>query len=221
MNSDESLAHAYSEELPWLAFLYVSEELTPDEVVDFEERLLTDQSAREAVAEAMKMADGLWMATALDCLTPVASRVKGADSAVGTGKGFLDSRLVLWVASTMVAAGLAFCVGWWFSPRRVADNSSPTIAHQPVPRILPGTSLGLPHPIEGAEQLVGIWSDSHALLAELDSNLLMGHPSEVSEDFGVREAPESEDDEAFAWMLAAVSAASQTAPQINPGVMEN
>ncbi len=68
MNSLESLAQPYSQELPWLAFLYVSEELTPDEAADFEERLLVDQSAREAVANAMKMAEGLWMATAMDSL---------------------------------------------------------------------------------------------------------------------------------------------------------
>jgi anti-sigma factor RsiW len=40
-------------DLPWLAFQYVNDELSPDETAQFEERLATDQAAREAVAESM------------------------------------------------------------------------------------------------------------------------------------------------------------------------
>ena len=39
--------------LSWLAFQYVSEELPSAEAAAFEERLVADQAAREAVAEAM------------------------------------------------------------------------------------------------------------------------------------------------------------------------
>src|SRR5687768_10629116 len=42
-----------SADLDWLAFQYISDELPPDEALRFEERLETDQAAREAVAEAM------------------------------------------------------------------------------------------------------------------------------------------------------------------------
>lgn len=40
-------------DLDWLAFQYVSEELSAEEAAHFEDRLAVDQSAREAVAEAM------------------------------------------------------------------------------------------------------------------------------------------------------------------------
>lgn len=38
------------EELSWLAFRYISTEMSPDEAAQFEERLAIDQAAREAVA---------------------------------------------------------------------------------------------------------------------------------------------------------------------------
>jgi hypothetical protein len=41
--------------LHWKAFLYVSGELADDEALDFEQLLLDDQSAREAVASAVEL----------------------------------------------------------------------------------------------------------------------------------------------------------------------
>ena len=42
-------------ELFWLAFRYCMGEMSPDEALDFEERLDFDQEAREAVAEAVEL----------------------------------------------------------------------------------------------------------------------------------------------------------------------
>lgn len=47
------MAHQNQADLEWLAFQYVSEELSAEDVALFEERLAVDQTAREAVAEAM------------------------------------------------------------------------------------------------------------------------------------------------------------------------
>ncbi len=219
MNPDESLAQAYAEELPWLAFLYVSEELTPDEVVDFEERLLSDQSAREAVGQVMQLADGVWLASAMDSLSPK-PEICPAPWAIGPDQtrrrgGF--SRLALWMGSTLAAAALAFCVGWWFAgqsyllnPVRVANQTDSK------PALLNDADSDL----DGAEELVGLWTESHDLLAELGTGSASEFPSEASEYDHVRDAIDSED-EAFAWMLAAVSAASGELPQVTPEVMEN
>ncbi len=41
--------------LDWLAFQYISEELTDEEVLAFEDQLAEDQDAREAVARAVEL----------------------------------------------------------------------------------------------------------------------------------------------------------------------
>ena len=213
MNADESLARAFSEELPWLAFLYVSEELTPDEVADFEERLLTDQAAREAVADAMKMADGLWMATALDTFT--ARETSAAPKAPARSRRGLV-RWAMWVGSTIVAAGLAFWVGWWFA-QEVASPNRPAIA-QPADSEPASPSDADPlERIDGAEQLVGLWSNSRTLLEAWDSN----RDPEFSSDEPIDRESQEPEEEAFAWMLAVVSDKSTDAPNATPDVMEN
>jgi anti-sigma factor RsiW len=221
MNAEESLAPVFPEELPWLAFLYVSEELSPDDAADFEERLLTDQAAREAVAAAMKMADGLWMAAALSSLNsaPHASRAESKAGQDQAGQDRRWSRLILWVGSTIVAAGLAFCVGWWFALPGDSPNSSAPIADQNDPKdpqSAPKLQTGFLDQIAGAEKLVGIWSNSQALLVELGSDPEAEYSSETSEG-----EPQEPEDDAFAWMLAAVSADAPDDPQIQPDVMEN
>lgn len=47
------MEHRGPADLEWLAFQYVSEELSAEVAAHFEDRLAVDQSAREAVAEAM------------------------------------------------------------------------------------------------------------------------------------------------------------------------
>lgn len=217
MHPEDSLAQAYAEELPWLAFLYVSEELTPDEVVDFEERLLTDQAAREAVAEAMKLADGVWLASAMSSYQtqPSMGSPTPASELHPTDRQNIR-RWALWTGSTLALAVLAFCVGWWFAEGR--SNPSTRLADQTdSPKSLPAETDGSPA-IEGAEELVGLWSDSQDLLAVLGPSSEL--PAELHEEEPNQENADSEE-EAFAWMLAAVSAGSGEMPNDTPEVMEN
>jgi hypothetical protein len=215
MYPDDSLAQAYAEELPWLAFLYVSEELTPDEVVDFEERMLTDQAAREAVAEAMKLADGIWLASALDTY---GARPEAVPVSPAIHSDRADHRKVrrwaLWIGSTLAAAVVAFCVGWWFAG---GYNDGTPLADQSrsesAPELLAEVS-----PVEGAEELVGLWTDSRELLAVLGPS--SEFPSELVDDYQSQDSGDSEE-EAFAWMLAAVSAGSGEVQDNTPKVMEN
>ncbi|MBL7043240.1 MAG: hypothetical protein ISR77_31690 [Pirellulaceae bacterium] len=47
------------EELDWLAFRYVADELASDEVSDFEGRLAHDQTARDAVSRAVELTNAI------------------------------------------------------------------------------------------------------------------------------------------------------------------
>lgn len=217
MNPQNSLAASHSEELPWLAFRYVSEELTPKEAQDFEERLMSDQAAREAVAQAMKMSEGLWMASAMDSLH-LQPKTTPTPLARETGSQTIRERLrsMSWLVSTVVAASLAFCIGWWFAQRQTESRSTPAqnIAQSQSQesakaKLIPTTD------VEGAEQLLEFWTESESLLAELESGPAVEYPAG---DLNSRENPDSEED-SFSWMLAAVSATS--IPPTQPAVMEN
>jgi len=219
MNPHNPLAAPESEELSWQAFLYVSEELSPDEVVDFEERLLTDQSAREAVAEAAKMAEGLWMATAMDSFNRPATPAQTADSRTGrSGKLGVRRRWAMWMGSTIVAAGLAFCVGWWFgNPSSVSPTGSQ--AKSPVQEIPQDESARAPES-DGTGELVELWTDSQSLVAELDFGPSVEYPTELAEESESQDHP-NVDDQEFAWMLVALSPDSPAGPPSESEVMEN
>src|SRR6478609_1363750 len=58
---------ASAEQLHWQAFCYVTGELNVEQSAQFEERLATDQFAREAVASAMET---LQLVTAAESLAP-------------------------------------------------------------------------------------------------------------------------------------------------------
>lgn len=53
------MQHRDPADLDWLAFQYVSEELSAKDAAHFEDRLAVDQSAREAVAEAMLLVQAI------------------------------------------------------------------------------------------------------------------------------------------------------------------
>jgi len=49
------MPHAADRDVEWQAYLYVSGEMSPPAVLQFEERLADDQAAREAVARAVEL----------------------------------------------------------------------------------------------------------------------------------------------------------------------
>jgi hypothetical protein len=70
---------APDDELAWLAFQYVAGDLDPDESAAFERRLDREQSAREAVAEAVALVAGVvHAAPALRSTPRLRSRVRRA-----------------------------------------------------------------------------------------------------------------------------------------------
>src|SRR4051794_32674415 len=112
----------------WLAFRYVAGEMTGDEAASFEERLGRDQSAREAVAEAVELAGAVFLATSLARPLPTSGHRGGG-------------RWVLCGLARAAAACLALVVG------RLAPPPS-----RPAPPPTTGA------PAEAAEAVALTWS---------------------------------------------------------------
>jgi len=205
MTSPESLAQTFPDDLAWQAFLYVSGELTPDEVVDFEERLLSDQSAREAVA--VKLDDGVCAAWDAE-MTTLSHKTK---TAVGERKQ--SSHWIVWTIGSVLAASLAFFVGWWVAGPNASSSDGVVAASSQAP---PPVETDLSE-IEGAGRLLALWADSQSLLdSEVEDGPSLEYPAQLSEEFAQRESHSEEGEEEFAWLLSAVSASPADSP-----VMEN
>ena len=67
-------------DLDWRAFCYVAGELSDDEAASFEQCLETDQQAREAVAQAVKLTQAVASVVAEpESIQPLGSASSGAD----------------------------------------------------------------------------------------------------------------------------------------------
>jgi hypothetical protein len=103
------------DDLAWLAFCYVADELAAEERERFEERLAVDQAAREAVAAAVALTTDISAAlqtrgTASETVEPVR-----AASSAGARKWF---ERIAWTACGAAACWLLLSVSGAFDPRR-------------------------------------------------------------------------------------------------------
>ena len=102
----------FTNDLDWMAFCYVADELSGDQLAQFESRLENDQAAREAVAEAVKISTAVFECDAAS--TPIPTREVSASTST--------SRASQWVlviaAALLVGVGLAA----WIAN----SNSGPT-----------------------------------------------------------------------------------------------
>ena len=109
--ADSTSAHSGSEQdrLQWLAFCYVADELTADQVADFEGRLATDLKAQEALASAVELSSGVYGHYQLEAasadgskrLDLAGSRNNSAD------RSSILSRVLLLAAAVLVMAFIA------------------------------------------------------------------------------------------------------------------
>jgi hypothetical protein len=104
------------DELTWLAFQYVAGDFSAAAAEQFEERLATDQAAREAVAEAVELLHAVCAAEASEPVVAVAAHQS------------IWSQKLVWI-STGAAAAVALVAGvlsinpWGgFSPSRPERN---------------------------------------------------------------------------------------------------
>ena len=188
------MRHQRPDDLDWLAFCYVVDELPPDKAAEFENRLASDHAAREAVAEAVE----LTCAVNLTCAAADA-RDHGptvAPSAVSAPRR--PAGLVVRLAWSGIAASLCLVVVLAYQHDRanapVADSRQNGVGGEPITKS-----------DDRSERLAVLWSQTREELASVefdDSAELPPLPAEDAADEDVYATNVSP-----SWMLAAVLAA--------------
>ncbi|ADB18933.1 hypothetical protein Psta_4285 [Pirellula staleyi DSM 6068] len=147
---------AAGDQLTWQAFCYVSGDLDESQRVQFEERLMHDQSAREAVAMAVQMGTSLSAAMRLAPPTPAAevevitltSRThEFTQSAASTTRWSERAR---WMLVGGTAAALLVAVSW------LGAKNSASIA----------SLLGITKSAASQDQLAAAWSQTRVAMQE-------------------------------------------------------
>lgn len=134
--SQELPSVAAAEDLAWLAFRYVSRELTSEESNAFEVRLLTDQAACEAVAAAVHLIEDVRLVETLSDTRPVVAAEHVSVSRPATHAAARRSDLANWfmVAAAASLAGLAVWTSLRLAPRMPTGDRLPTdvASHRPL-----------------------------------------------------------------------------------------
>jgi hypothetical protein len=205
--------HSEQSELEWLAFQYVAGELPGDDAAGFEERLATDQLAREAVARAVELAD---IAMAAEIHTAEVASCAGADSVAAvstrgasvpaTSAGIRRSRRFAWIAWGTAASLLLMVLvqqwRWTELMRRSAAETAATSSRS-IPSAAPGN---LPGNLDSSA-LALAWAQARSTALTDDSpetaELPVESPAEIP---AVVENSHDEDGLAApSWMLVAVA----------------
>ena len=135
------------DDLEWLAFRYISGELTDGELSDFETRLAEDQVAREAVARSVQMTHAVVSLAEAETAGPVLVRPL-----------FRWQRMHTWAASAVAVVAIitAFVAGTNYSD----PNNRPekTVSQTPAPQEKDSDNI--------AESLVLAWVNSAEMDAE-------------------------------------------------------
>lgn len=178
-------------ELAWEAFCYVSGEMTFAEEDVFEQRLAEDQAAREAVAEAVSIVQGVqaaerWQAAQVQAFPQPASRW---------------TRVAAWSSLAAVAAAVLVMILTADHRANVAPSAPPLQASLDTPANTVDLAV--------AKQLVVAWSQPESFPSDLQ-DLLSPAPAVADDEIAElqdEELPSTEEtgEAAFNWMLAAVS----------------
>lgn len=178
------------DELNWLAFRYVSGEFDESDVSDFEQRLGTSQSAREAVVRAVRLSDAVASAydqNLVDCrpsevTTGVASE---------TGMARIARRL------SITAAAVAIVATCWLIQRNDSDSISQDYVHVESPGDMPA---GVPAIPAVASDLVRFWADTESDESRVAVQSASPVAREISET--TTDVPD--------WLIAALLSANET-----------
>jgi hypothetical protein len=184
------------EPLRWLAFRYVSDEMSDAEVAEFEGRLNPDSEAFEVAAcEAVARAVQLNDAVAVAC-EPVARPATQAAFEESGRRNVAARRVSLLAASVTVLA-----VGWALTLSDVPQPAD-VVEH---PALQP-----LENPSDMTGELVQIWADSSVELLSVVEDVRLLPAENVPEVFST-DVPD--------WLLAAVQ--THDASATSPEVLEN
>jgi hypothetical protein len=134
---------AMGQDLDWVAFCYVADELNTDDRVAFEARLEDDLSACEAVARAVQLTESAAMAFAA---SPTLSSDSPSLPTVGARGAFRRTRAV--GVTVLVASILVLLV--------------PVLQNQ----FVPVGPIVVDEPVEDVDAIVGLWAGSQDLVAD-------------------------------------------------------
>jgi hypothetical protein len=160
------------DDLDWLAFRYVADELAPDKAAAFEERLAHDPEACNAVARAVELIGAI---AGAGCEAPTATRPRVSVVVAGPQRAAdrARSRWLVWVA-VAAAAVLAVAVSL---PWLGSDKSG----SQPVERAV-APDEGFPDANEDSPaELALLWSETRDELAALDEEVWPPEPTDPSD----------------------------------------
>jgi len=123
-------------DLEWMAFCYLTGDLTPDDAAAFEQRLGDDQTVREAVCRMAALRDKLVTASGR-CDEPVLLRNVASASRFGRQKLRLRqvTAAAVWAACGAAAASLCFVLADFGRPTQIAKPPSEpgALATEPAP----------------------------------------------------------------------------------------
>ena len=134
---------ASGQDLDWVAFCYVADELNVDDRAAFEARLEDDLDACEAVARAVQLTESATIAMAA---SPTLSSTGRSPSNVGTRNAFSRTRAV--GVTVLVASILVLLV--------------PVLQNQ----FLPVGPIVVDEAVEDVDAIVGLWAGSQDLVAD-------------------------------------------------------
>ncbi len=105
----------HESETAWLALCYVQDELTSAERLEFEARLADDQSAREAVAEAVELLCAVSLAEQERLVEAAVTETADSDRIVASvapaSRFSYSSRVAIW-GGAVLAASVALVMTW-------------------------------------------------------------------------------------------------------------
>lgn len=190
-------------QIDWQAFCYVSNELSAEERLAFEESLAIDQVAREALARAVELTRAVAAAESQE--SPLATPL---ESAVVIKAGSNWTRRISWMALGAAASLLAAVLLSNFGD---ADSVS---------------TLVNPHGDQSNRELASAWSETRADLAPRETSWSSSELSELTEELATAYASADESAEAVAaetpsWMTAALLAQAEQAPETSLDVLKN
>lgn len=192
-SSEKQLTPEQANDVEWLAFCYVADEMSADERARFESRLSSDQAAREAVATAVELTQTIAAAEPIEQTVELAPR--------------RFDRVVFWQRATWIATTTAACL-------------AVVLGYQLVSQVLQqgDRAAGFAGQKEAgdgeADELAQAWLEAGDDESLDDSSADQAPPQAATETAGGDELVgifEADDVEAPDWMLAAVNGLSAEA----------
>lgn len=120
MNNDHEIAE-FASELHWLAFCYLSGELTAEQTIQFEQRLAEDLEAQVALADAVSLSSSVYASI---------DSIEKEKVSLGRNQAAVADRSTAWRWVAVAAAGFVAIVSLWqmlpgsFSNNGIAVKSS-------------------------------------------------------------------------------------------------